>query len=279
MEPQAPFSRPPHGPDGVFDKRFPPPPHPLNAGRFSPNDFREPPPSFRRDDYWASLGLDGPRASEAGPSSMKRKYGEEDEFARHRQSVLQYGSSNPNGLPSGSGGDRGDFTRRGGSPHRRNYHDDSRMVKQGRFEAEGYDGVLPRRGRRDEDFPAVAVDVDPKALKRAFLKFAKIINENLSQRKNYLEDGKNAPLQCIVCGRFVHISEVSIFYCLLSYAISFLFCFIASVFIARCTLSLMIYLCSGVVMMICFSVYCRFYISQENVVELRYTMLPFFNVI
>ncbi|KAH7666276.1 XS domain-containing protein [Dioscorea alata] len=187
--------------EGAFDKRFPPPPHPLNAGRFSPNDFREPPLPFRRDDYWSSLGLDGPRASEAGPSSMKRKYGEEDEFARHRQSVLQYGSSNPNGLPSGSGGDRGDFTRRGGSPHRRDYHDDSRMVKQARFEAEGYNGVPPRRGRRDEDFPVVAVDVDPKALKRAFLKFAKIINENLSQRKNYLEDGKIAPLQCIVCSR------------------------------------------------------------------------------
>ncbi|KAJ0981697.1 hypothetical protein J5N97_009952 [Dioscorea zingiberensis] len=202
LEPQAPFFNVSHSPQLPYDK-FPPPPHAPNAGRFSPNDFREPPPPFRRDDYWASLGLDGPRSPEAGSSSMKRKYGEEDDFARHRQSVLQYGNSNPNpnGFPSGSGADRGDFLRRGGSPPRRDYHDNIRTLKQARIEGDSRDGVPPRRSRRGEDLPAVAADVDPKALKRAFLKFAKMINENFSQRKNYLEDGKNVPLQCIACGR------------------------------------------------------------------------------
>ncbi|XP_010932757.1 uncharacterized protein [Elaeis guineensis] len=193
-----------HGPEpglGLgFDKRFPP-----TGGRFSPEDFREPPygrgPGAQHD-YWASLGLDGPRVPlEGAPSSLKRKFGEEDDFAWHRQHVMHYGNANANasGFPSGSG-DRPDYLRRTGSPLRQDYHDDLRSPKQIKLGGEGYQD-LPSRRTLPDDVPAAAVDVDPQALKKAFLRISKTINESFTQRKNYLEDGKNGPLQCIVCGR------------------------------------------------------------------------------
>ncbi|XP_072986121.1 uncharacterized protein [Typha latifolia] len=182
-----------HGPEtglGLgFDKRFPPP-----GARFSPEDFREPPPYGRgpppQHDYWASLGLDGPQ--EGGASSLKRKYGEEDEFAWHRQHVMQYGNSsaNPNRFPLGPGG----------SPFRHGDRDDVRLSKQAKLGGEDYED-FPSRRRRHDDLPPVQVDVDRQALKRAFLRLSKTINESSNQKKNYLENGKNGPLQCIVCGR------------------------------------------------------------------------------
>ncbi|XP_044499680.1 uncharacterized protein LOC123221068 [Mangifera indica] len=44
-------------------------------------------------------------------------------------------------------------------------------------------------------------EVDESALKKAFLHFTKAINENVAQRKNYLENGKQGRLQCIACRR------------------------------------------------------------------------------
>ncbi|EHA8589627.1 putative protein SUPPRESSOR OF GENE SILENCING 3 [Cocos nucifera] len=208
MFPYGPGGRPGfgHGPEpglGLgFDKRFPPP-----GGRFSPEDLREPPygrgPGPQHD-YWASLGLDGPRVPpEGAPSSLKRKFGEEDDFAWHRQHVMHYGNANahPGGFPSGSGGDWPDYLRRTGSPLRQDYREDLRSPKQIKLGGEGYQD-LPSRRTLPDDVPAVALDVDPQALKKAFLRISKTINESLTQRKNYLEDGKNGPLQCIVCGRF-----------------------------------------------------------------------------
>lgn len=171
-----------------------------------PERFREQPPLSRdfggpqRDfgrpsEFW----IDGPReAMEGGPSSMKRKFPEEDEFAWHRQHISQYGNSSPSLNPNL---DRSQMRR---------YDDDLRASKQVRLDGgDGYGELPGRRGRRPEDLapagPAV-VDVDPQALKRAFLKFAKTINENAAQRENYLEDGKDRPLQCNVCGRFDFIS-------------------------------------------------------------------------
>lgn len=59
----------------------------------------------------------------------------------------------------------------------------------------------PRRGRPEKEVPAVTIDVDPQAFKRAFLKFAKVINENPSLVKNLLENGKHGPITCVVCDR------------------------------------------------------------------------------
>ncbi|CAL9065066.1 uncharacterized protein LOC103999244 [Musa acuminata AAA Group] len=185
-----------------FVNHFPPPP----GRRFSPEDFRQPPlngrgPGLQRD-YWDSLGLDGPRGPlEGGPSSLKRKYGGEDEFLWHRQHVMQHG--NPNGIhlgPSGSGVDRRDYLGGNGSPFGRDHHDEPRLSKQMKLGRESYEEMTPRKTRPD-DAPPVVLDVDTQALKRAFLRFSKTINENLAQRKKYLDDGKNGPLHCVVCGR------------------------------------------------------------------------------
>lgn len=39
-------------------------------------------------------------------------------------------------------------------------------------------------------------------IQEAFLKCSKLINESLTERVKYLEDGKNVPLRCIICGRY-----------------------------------------------------------------------------
>ncbi|XP_042424308.1 uncharacterized protein LOC122011936 [Zingiber officinale] len=202
-----PFGRPGFGlgPEPVpglgFDRRFPPPP----GGRFSPEDFRQLPPFARgpgpQRDYPDPSGPDGPRnLSDVGgrSSSLKRKYGEEDEFLLHRQQVMQHG--NPNWIPLGPSGaveDRRYFL--GGSPFGRDQHDELRFSKQVKLGGESHE-LTPRRVGRDEVPPAV-LGVDPRSLRRAFLWFSKMINENFAQRKKYLEDGKDGPLLCVACGR------------------------------------------------------------------------------
>ncbi|KAK1272117.1 hypothetical protein QJS04_geneDACA013039 [Acorus gramineus] len=175
---------PPHrGPGMGFDNHFPP-----RGGLLSPDDFRR-----DRDDPFARGGPYDPRGPPPvdGPS-LKRKYGEEDrrdDFMRHQ--LYQHGNPNPNGY-------RGDFLVGPSSPPRRDRPmDDSHQVKHARVGSDGY-GDMPRRGRGEEN---LLMDVDPQALKRAFLRFSKTINEVPSERKNYLENGKYGPLQCGVCGR------------------------------------------------------------------------------
>ncbi|XP_020591693.1 uncharacterized protein LOC110032404 [Phalaenopsis equestris] len=177
----------PGNPQG-FDPHIP--------GPYGPEGFREPPPPFPRGgaDYWSSLGLEGP----AGSSSLKRKYGEE-EFDWRRQQAPQRGSSAVN---SGfSSGPVGDGLGRTGSPSRKEHVDDRRLSKQVKLGGEGYDDLPARKPRAESNDSLVARDVDPKALKEAFLRLSKSISENPTHMKNYLEDGKNGPLQCIVCGR------------------------------------------------------------------------------
>ncbi|MQM20308.1 hypothetical protein Taro_053325, partial [Colocasia esculenta] len=202
----------PYGPRGIprpelglglgLDKHRPLGSH---GPRFSPEDFREPLPYGRgggpQNDYWASLGLDGPRGLPEGPSLLKRKYGEEDDLAWHRHHIMQYGNpnANPGGFPPGPG-DRPDFLGRSGSP-RRDHLDDLRHSKQPKLGVEAYDGLPNRRGRGDIDAPPVIIDVNPEALTRAFLRFSRMIYENPSQKKTYLEDGKSGPLSCVACGR------------------------------------------------------------------------------
>ncbi|KAL9317439.1 hypothetical protein ACSQ67_013956 [Phaseolus vulgaris] len=48
--------------------------------------------------------------------------------------------------------------------------------------------------------PQAHSQVDQDALKRAFVNFAKLINDNVSQKRSYLEDGKQGRLHCLACG-------------------------------------------------------------------------------
>ncbi|KAL8171365.1 hypothetical protein V2J09_023169 [Rumex salicifolius] len=172
---------PPSGPDLVGPAgRFPP------FGPMSPNGFRGGEDPFARNrnqnqnqDYWDSLGLDG-RAGGAPEGSMKRKYGEaeggvKDELARQRQHVLQYGNIGASG-----------------SPYRRE-DEFGRASKSMRIGGTFDTGMDARHHYHT---------VDPAALKMAFLKFAKLLNDSLNgQKKDYLENGKNGPLKCIACQR------------------------------------------------------------------------------
>ncbi|OVA05449.1 XS domain [Macleaya cordata] len=166
-----------------------------------------------QSDYWNSLGLDG-RGPMPPEASLKRKYGDEDErdarddFTRQRQQLLQYGNpnSNPNGFPLGPG-DRGvDYLAGTSSPFARDSMmsgrgtDDLRSSKHIRVGGD-YGSSHSRHGEIGNDSSTKLPDVDPQALKKSFLHYVKLLNENPSQRKNYLENGKHGSLQCLTCGR------------------------------------------------------------------------------
>ncbi|XP_010277270.1 PREDICTED: uncharacterized protein LOC104611767 isoform X2 [Nelumbo nucifera] len=190
-----------HGPEpgglGLgFDKHFPP------VGPMSPEGLRRDRNELYgrggQQDYWNHLGLD-----DRGPSplegSLKRKYTDEDErgdFARQRQHLSLYGNPNSNS----------DFLAGTSSPFRRvpldsgRGMDDLRSSKHMRAGGD-FEDIHSRRGAAADDGGLNHPDVDENALKKAFLRFAKSLNENASQRKNYLEDGKQGPLQCLACGR------------------------------------------------------------------------------
>lgn len=64
-------------------------------------------------------------------------------------------------------------------------------------------------------------EVDHAMLKKVFLHFVKVINENVALRKSYLvEDGKQGRLQCIACRRFDQYKTIVILY----FFFFFLFC-------------------------------------------------------
>ncbi|KAK9288370.1 hypothetical protein L1049_016824 [Liquidambar formosana] len=203
-----------HGPElgmGLgFDKRFLPGGGPVSPDGFRGGEREDPYGRGRHQDYWNSLGLD-PRGPAEG--SLKRKYGEEDErdrredrdgrdeFARQRQQLLQYGnaSSNPNAYSLGAS-DRGEFFAGTSSPFGRG--DESRSSKYLRM-GMGYENFPPRQGGGigGNNVSLKHNDVDQNALKKAFLRFVKLVNENVTQRNSYLEDGKQGHLQCVACGR------------------------------------------------------------------------------
>ncbi|XP_024959476.1 uncharacterized protein LOC112500273 isoform X1 [Cynara cardunculus var. scolymus] len=164
-----PLPRPPMRPQGPeswlgFDRQFPHGP-PIPGGD---DRYRQ-----QNQDYWNSLGLEG---------SRKRKYGDErdggeinDEFARQRQQLLQYGNNSNGSYMAG--------------PSSLVHLDEMRAAKYMRPEG-GYGSVQVRHN-----------EIDQAKFKRAFLNFIRSINENASQKKKYLADGKQGSLQCLACDR------------------------------------------------------------------------------
>lgn len=172
------------GPGRGFDTRFPP------MGPMSP-EFRDRDEIYmldRNQGYWNSLG------------PMKRKYGDDeregkdgnDEFKRQRQQLLQYGNVglNQNRYMMMGLSDRGEFLA-GTSNPRGNELSAAKYMRVGDGGHENMHNV----GFKHNDI------VDDGALKKSFLHFVKLVYLNESQKKNYLENGRQAPLQCVACGR------------------------------------------------------------------------------
>ncbi|KAF4365002.1 hypothetical protein F8388_001750 [Cannabis sativa] len=181
---------------GGMDRRFP------HGGQISPGGGGY----NRNQDYWNSLGLDG--RGGPGEGSLKRKYSEEedkdkekekdlmDDFAKrrqHQQQYMPYGNSNGfSAGPSHRGNKSAD-----------NNGEDSNSNKHTR-DVRGHDNNLGFRqgsGSGGNQGTHKHLEVDQSELKKSFLRFAKVINENANQRKNYLENGKLSRLHCIACGR------------------------------------------------------------------------------
>lgn len=132
-------------------------------------DFRD--SRNKNQDYWNSLGKE---------SSLKRKFvddGEErDGLARQRQQLLQYGNAGLNA--------------NGGTSNVYGREDEMRGAKYMRGEE------VERNGGRNK-----YNEVDQVALKKAFLHFVKLVNENLGLRKKCLADGKQGRVECVACRR------------------------------------------------------------------------------
>lgn len=158
-------------------------------------------PGFNRSqDYWNSLGLDG---RGPGEGSMKRKYSEEEEkkeedFAKRRQQNQYMPYGNPNGFPAGPGYRGGEFSAEDSlraNKYMRGFDDNvGGGFRLGGSGGGGGDGLSHKY-----------LGVDQSELKKAFLRFAKLVNESVNQRKNYLENGKHSHLQCVACSRFDEI--------------------------------------------------------------------------
>ncbi|KAM4115967.1 hypothetical protein ACJW30_02G014600 [Castanea mollissima] len=149
-----------------------------------------------QQDYWNSLGLDGRGPgpggpSMEGPSSLKRKYMNEEE-EKHRQ---QFGIGN--GFPIGNeflAGNSGPFGRSGGGGGGGDEYSNNRASKYIRLGGGG-------GGGNENNVLHKHLQVDQSALNKAFLQFAKLLNELSNQKKTYLEDGKLGRLPCLACGR------------------------------------------------------------------------------
>ncbi|XP_075654066.1 uncharacterized protein LOC142624385 isoform X1 [Castanea sativa] len=146
-----------------------------------------------QQDYWNSLGLDGRGPgpggpSMEGPSSLKRKYMNEEE-EKHRQ---QFGIGN--GFPIGNeflAGNSGPFGRSGGGDE----YSNNRASKYIRL------GGGSGGGGNENNVLHKHLQVDQSALNKAFLQFAKLLDELSNQKKTYLEDGKLGRHPCLACGR------------------------------------------------------------------------------
>ncbi|MED6187725.1 hypothetical protein PIB30_079176 [Stylosanthes scabra] len=153
------------------------PPIDLPSAGGAPFDNRFPSPSSR---------FDRPRHPDyrnpPPEASGKRKFGDEDggrgrdDLARQREQLLRNANLN-NGFSGGGGG---------GGPS------ELRPNKQIRVDGVVVGGLGVKNHQQ----------VDQEKLKKAFLHFVRLINENPSQKKSYSEDGKQGRIQCIACSRF-----------------------------------------------------------------------------
>lgn len=120
-------------------------------------------------------------------SSAKRKYGEEgrDEFARQREQLLRNANGFANRVPGG------EFPVGPSGPLKRDMMEsiDLRPSKHSRVDGVGSVNNNARH-----------VQVAQDALKKAFLQFVRLINDNTLLKKSFLEDGKQGRLQCVACG-------------------------------------------------------------------------------
>lgn len=170
---------------------------------------------YDRDDYWASRGLDGQevlhkRKLEDDEMARARGRAEEDLLQNNQHQLLHYNGYGRN--PDHDGRRRiSDGLEYAGhwpadSPRRHDDGDARRPLKylRGDGEKDGNDNLHSRRGLGGDNYASKRQhpDVDPVALKKAFLAFSKSVNESASQKKKYLEGGKHGPLPCLVCDRF-----------------------------------------------------------------------------
>lgn len=112
----------------------------------------------------------------------KRKYGEDgrDEFARQREQLLRNANGFANRVPGG------EFPAGPSGPLKRDMMDpvDLRPSKQLRVD-----------GANNARHP----QVDQEALKKTFLHFVRLINDNPSLKKSFAVDGKQGRVQCVAC--------------------------------------------------------------------------------
>lgn len=156
-----------------------------------PRDFGSPPLGFRDNrDYWSGPG------NMAGP--LKRKHGEEEKDVREEKKEelarQRLGHANAKVYTLGPGGPAGTS-----SPFR---NEETRAAKYMRVGG-GFEN-------NNLGFNNKHLEVDQNVLKKAFLQFVKTIFENTAQKRNYLEDGKQGRLHCLVCGRFVDKFELEL---------------------------------------------------------------------
>ncbi|KAJ4834368.1 hypothetical protein Tsubulata_040007 [Turnera subulata] len=144
---------------------FPPRPMP-HLHRFGPNpDFYE-----------------GQMHAQSQNASLKRKFEEDFKHGNH--------INHPNGIYPDF---RGEFAAGTSSPFRRRdaVGEESRAGKQMRVSGGGENSSGGVGGKHRE--------VDEIALKKAFLHFAKMVNESEGERKRYLENGKQGRIRCLAC--------------------------------------------------------------------------------
>ncbi|KAF5813617.1 putative XS domain-containing protein [Helianthus annuus] len=142
--------------------------------------------SYRQQnqEYWNSLGVEG---------SRKRKFGDErdelnDEFARQRQQLLQYGNTVGSHVagPSSQDEKSAKMIKAEANKNMKRRTNEAKVIKpEGDYRS--------WQGRVSE--------VDQEKVKSSFLNFVRAITENANQKNKYLADGKQGALQCLACGR------------------------------------------------------------------------------
>ncbi|XP_077247756.1 uncharacterized protein LOC143887554 [Tasmannia lanceolata] len=154
---------------------------------------------FENQFHLSSLGFDG-RGPPMLESSLKRKYSD-DEGRGGRDGFTRQQYRNPKNTKNPNGGP--DFMVGASDSLGREILDCRRGVMHGLpGDSEEEEEEDLKMNNSEEDLKTKNSDVNPIDLKRAFLLYSKLINENAVQRKNYLENGKHGgPIRCLPCGK------------------------------------------------------------------------------